>query len=813
MGLSWLLLALLQSPFPTRSQAPVYIEQVQPERTNGPQSGDGVSLPGGPWLRDAQNINTQGNQVCARMRMWDNVWDTSCFAVQAGQELANDVGALVPNPSPRLPPGTWIDSARNVRMEGQLLQVELLSDDNLTWVYNAIVIDPRYYYLNNNGMLVLQQASCLSYLPCPFGYVAKINLVSDSLACQSIVCTKYDRDSCCDPQMSCTKITDCEWPLVPNMTDFCTTVKCQGSDTEHCCVQPPPCTSMPRCALGYAFKPNAALINCTQSICDQIVDRDLCCDLRASCSEIPVQERNCPPTDFFNTVDFCGSGRCVPADLGVCCQRAQLCQAGYNCAAHFGYVAKQGQEICQGTICNDARDLNFCCDKAALCQTLTCLEGDFPLPGVYCAATTCSLAADFATCCRRAAQCKTVGSLACGTQYSISTFFDSSSYCDGIFCDPIRDLAWCCKPRALCSTLQCPLGFVSRKGADKLLCLVGTCDAVVDRSACCQTASSCLTLRCPLGYTQNPANTLTSYCAVNPCDPVIDRDLCCKPAQPCNESYVCPLSYCPIPGAFCNGITCNVTRDLLACCQNAMPCTQLPCPRGFTQKITSYCAGPICDFNTDVATCCQPGAAFLYYRFTTLQLRNAFNARNTVLQLSEFYFFFLGVRLDRAGIIAYTINGNNPTKEDPSRSIDDNWDTKWLDFKTSAIIYRWPQLVAIDSFTYVTANDEPDRDPVSFVLHGSQDGNVWVSLSTQTNQSQVIPLARGTETPPYNTTVPCFAPINITNSNDTYWTCVEGPMLADGSTCTASCLPGFTATPSSLTCNAGFLFPWTFTCS
>ena len=43
-------------------------------------------------------------------------------------------------------------------------------------------------------------------------------------------------------------------------------------------------------------------------------------------------------------------------------------------------------------------------------------------------------------------------------------------------------------------------------------------------------------------------------------------------------------------------------------------------------------------------------------------------------------------------------------------------------------------LVAANYYTVASANDDPGRDPVSWVLYGSKDGGPWVELDRRENQ-------------------------------------------------------------------------------
>ena len=62
--------------------------------------------------------------------------------------------------------------------------------------------------------------------------------------------------------------------------------------------------------------------------------------------------------------------------------------------------------------------------------------------------------------------------------------------------------------------------------------------------------------------------------------------------------------------------------------------------------------------------------------------------------------------------------GLSPASEGPSQAIDGDDDTKWLNFQRKPFIVECPKGVVIDQYTFVTANDETDRDPVRWTLSG-----------------------------------------------------------------------------------------------
>lgn len=86
----------------------------------------------------------------------------------------------------------------------------------------------------------------------------------------------------------------------------------------------------------------------------------------------------------------------------------------------------------------------------------------------------------------------------------------------------------------------------------------------------------------------------------------------------------------------------------------------------------------------------------------------------------------------RAGIIQYQPSStNSPSGEQSPKAFDGSPNSKYLNFD------KWNMGVGIKLSTgrpvsaigFVTANDSPGRDPMTFSLYGSNDGITWVSLA------------------------------------------------------------------------------------
>jgi hypothetical protein len=85
-------------------------------------------------------------------------------------------------------------------------------------------------------------------------------------------------------------------------------------------------------------------------------------------------------------------------------------------------------------------------------------------------------------------------------------------------------------------------------------------------------------------------------------------------------------------------------------------------------------------------------------------------------------------------------DGDNVPSELASNLLDYNINTKWCDntygttsFGTSTIYIDNVNPIVFNSYYYVTANDSPNRDPVSWTLAVSNDNSNWSILDTQSN--------------------------------------------------------------------------------
>jgi hypothetical protein len=87
-------------------------------------------------------------------------------------------------------------------------------------------------------------------------------------------------------------------------------------------------------------------------------------------------------------------------------------------------------------------------------------------------------------------------------------------------------------------------------------------------------------------------------------------------------------------------------------------------------------------------------------------------------------------------VVSVTASGENTGGGEVKENLfDGSSDTKWLVFaSTGWVAAELAQPVAVVDYALTSANDAPGRDPRDWTLQGSQDGQTWTTLDTQTGQ-------------------------------------------------------------------------------
>ncbi|WP_035093841.1 discoidin domain-containing protein, partial [Aquimarina macrocephali] len=81
-------------------------------------------------------------------------------------------------------------------------------------------------------------------------------------------------------------------------------------------------------------------------------------------------------------------------------------------------------------------------------------------------------------------------------------------------------------------------------------------------------------------------------------------------------------------------------------------------------------------------------------------------------------------------------HNDSPSFEDISKLIDNNPNSKFLTFNASAWVqYKATKNYTLSSYTITSGNDAPERDPKSWTLQGSTNGNSWQNIDQRSNQN------------------------------------------------------------------------------
>jgi hypothetical protein len=146
--------------------------------------------------------------------------------------------------------------------------------------------------------------------------------------------------------------------------------------------------------------------------------------------------------------------------------------------------------------------------------------------------------------------------------------------------------------------------------------------------------------------------------------------------------------------------------------------------------------------------------SFRYFRFAVTKVRDITQDPTYpvgMMQMSEFQLTFMGTRVDYTGASATNPSGANPAGQDASKAIDNNTSTVFLDWSgngtigtdVTGVTKSWVLQIdfgsrrTIDGFRYITGADVNGRDPVQWVLEGSNDNSTWTTIHTQSTDASI----------------------------------------------------------------------------
>ncbi|WP_454086200.1 ThuA domain-containing protein [Georgenia sp. Marseille-Q6866] len=93
-----------------------------------------------------------------------------------------------------------------------------------------------------------------------------------------------------------------------------------------------------------------------------------------------------------------------------------------------------------------------------------------------------------------------------------------------------------------------------------------------------------------------------------------------------------------------------------------------------------------------------------------------------------------GARPTPEEVATISATGDQPNNERAVNLIDDDSSTKWLSFaRTSTISLELTEAAVVTNYVMTSANDFAGRDPATWTLRGSVDGETWVDLDTRSD--------------------------------------------------------------------------------
>lgn len=160
----------------------------------------------------------------------------------------------------------------------------------------------------------------------------------------------------------------------------------------------------------------------------------------------------------------------------------------------------------------------------------------------------------------------------------------------------------------------------------------------------------------------------------------------------------------------------------------------------------SKASQPTATRSTRVRTVAGGSKTYRYVRYHITKRRGGVPG---MVQLSEFQ-FFNGASIFPLYVDQVTNPGgsNLPTADEGAmKLIDNNFDSKWLDTTNSPVVFDFGSQTAFAKYSFVTANDSDDRDPISWTLEGSNDNATW-ALIENVNFDYPTPLDRNRDSLP-----------------------------------------------------------------
>ena len=122
-----------------------------------------------------------------------------------------------------------------------------------------------------------------------------------------------------------------------------------------------------------------------------------------------------------------------------------------------------------------------------------------------------------------------------------------------------------------------------------------------------------------------------------------------------------------------------------------------------------------------------------YIRFSPSAMRVGGSNYGSGYQISEFHIMLDGEKIEYPGGTLATSPGKLPGTEGPEKAIDGSVDTKFYTNINPAppLIIELPEPLYLDGYRWYTANDSDGRDPIIWTVSISDDGESWMTISSQ----------------------------------------------------------------------------------
>jgi len=211
--------------------------------------------------------------------------------------------------------------------------------------------------------------TCAKY-KCPTGYTNKENALQ--LPCADENCTDTPWPMCCTERAPCTDLKCPQnWLQTPANNSLCLGYACdQLVDKEVCCEEAPTCANF-ACPWREAHRTGHGNISCAHIPCHPTLDAGTCCESQALCSK-----HTCPPgLGFIDLADdtTCAYGTCTDSDTHTCCAEHESCQ-WFACPTGKAWKDDYMHLNCTLESCT-LDDVDTCCDEAEGCANFFCPPG------------------------------------------------------------------------------------------------------------------------------------------------------------------------------------------------------------------------------------------------------------------------------------------------------------------------------------------------------------------------------------------------------------------------------------------------------